>query len=111
MKTYAIPEKVPDDIDYLTAGKRYEVTEILGGLFAITDDDGDRIDCQWEGSAHLNGGNWTRVDDAWHRPLDQDEATDRAIMHGYKPPFPWDVFYVQAAIFVAIVAAIVWVIV
>ena len=63
MTTYAIPQTVPDDCDYLTAGKRYRVTyEREYGAFDVYDDDGDRIISSWQDCFHLNGGNWTRVE-------------------------------------------------
>ena len=62
MTTYAIPETVPDDRNYLTAGKRYRVVKENDTFFAACIEDGRTFVSQWQQSAHLNGGNWTRIE-------------------------------------------------
>lgn len=49
--------------DAVTADKKYEIEEdpSLGG-FMFTADDGVRAYACWENSAHIYGGNWTRVE-------------------------------------------------
>lgn len=48
---------------YLTAGKPYRLTEDSAGTgFHVTDDDGDEIYCLMENCAHLNGGDWHKVE-------------------------------------------------
>jgi len=66
MTVYAVAESVPEDCNYLTAGKKYEVFNDDGGLFNFIDDNGDKNDprfSNWEGSSHLDGGNWTRIEE------------------------------------------------
>ena len=63
MTTYAIAHTVPDDCDYLTAGKRYRVEYPWNAWSFVTiDDEGDKIICSWRGCASLNGGDWTRIE-------------------------------------------------
>lgn len=62
MTTYAIPQTVPDDCDYLTAGKRYRVEWENAYCFEINDDKDHVIRPSWKQSLYLNGGNWTRVE-------------------------------------------------
>lgn len=62
MTTYAIPQTVPDDCDYLTAGKRYQCRDMGFGRLLIHDDNNDFRICLWNECPHLNGGNWTRVE-------------------------------------------------
>ena len=74
-KIYAVaPDVVPDEVrGYITPGKRYPLvpnqhdcdarglSESLSA-FAFRDDEGDVCFALWEGSSHLNGGNWTRLE-------------------------------------------------
>lgn len=63
-KIYAVADKVPEGCDYLTAGKRYEVTsEPSKGRFMFLSDDDIPQYGRWVGSAHLNGGNWQRIEE------------------------------------------------
>ena len=62
MTTYAIPQTVPDDCDYLTAGRRYQTWIQCPVSFDFIGDDGRLRYALWEDSGHLNGGNWTRVE-------------------------------------------------
>lgn len=57
----AITDSVPAGLGYLTDGKAYDILEDDGRLFTIVDDQGDEIDCLWEGCAHLDGGNWSKA--------------------------------------------------
>jgi len=59
-KVYAVAQSVPEECDYLTAGKRYEVFE--DQEFQIRDDDGELIMARWFVDDNLNGGNWTRIE-------------------------------------------------
>jgi len=67
---YAIPSRnsgwngVEDERPYLIAGKRYPVLKDDGILFETKPDHGNpTISCLWTGCAHIDGGDWTRVDD------------------------------------------------
>ena len=63
-RVYAVAESVPDDVPYLTAGKRYAVLDSDNkNQVRITDDEGDVVFISWNDCAHLNGGNWTRVEE------------------------------------------------
>jgi hypothetical protein len=63
-RVYAVAEKVPDACDYLTAGKRYEVLREDGHGFWFCSDDGLGQDfALWTCSKHLDGGNWTRIEE------------------------------------------------
>ncbi len=69
MTRYAIaPNELPDEVDYLTPGKRYEVLEESDISFHIMCDEGWHSFCLKIGCAHIEG-NWTIVDG------DADEAT------------------------------------
>lgn len=61
-KVYAVAETVPEDCDYITAGKLYATADVYAGLFDIEDDEGDVITAIWAGCEHLDGGNWTRLE-------------------------------------------------
>ena len=74
-KIYAVaPDDVPDEArGYITPGKRYPLVpnqhdcgehglSKSGDGFAFRDDEGDVWFALWEGSSHLSGGNWTRLD-------------------------------------------------
>lgn len=81
---YAIPESVPAECTYLTAGKRYEVLRGAHGEEYLIADNGEEISVKWDGTAHLNGANWTRVvegeesQDKGERVLDHEvEAWER----------------------------------
>ena len=62
MTTYAIADKVPDDCDYLTAGKEYEVVAEDVLCFFFICDDGFEVWSSWVGACCLSGGNWRRVE-------------------------------------------------
>lgn len=63
-KTFAIP---PISGLYLTKGKKYETKYTGGGfsghLFEIEGDGGENLLCLECGCAHLNGRNWTFVEE------------------------------------------------
>lgn len=73
-RIYAVAETVPPNKQrYLIPGKWYplvpserfdvgESGEVLGG-FSIIDDEGDDIFCLWSACGHLEGGNWTRIEE------------------------------------------------
>lgn len=78
---YAIAKKVPErNTGVIEAGKAYKVLgEELGGLFHIQCDlfsqrTGENviIDCLWEGCAHLDGENWTRVEIRIREEIEDD---------------------------------------
>jgi len=46
---------------YLTTGKYYPVCGDSGYGCSISDDTGDYLQICYEGSTHLNGGNWRKV--------------------------------------------------
>lgn len=49
---------------YITAGKRYEARDMIGGVgFKFWADNGSSCVGLWQDCAHLNGGNWTRVEE------------------------------------------------
>lgn len=61
-KVYAVADVVPDSRASFTAGKEYElVSEDEKGGVIITDS-GYEVDFCWRTSAHLNNGNWRRVE-------------------------------------------------
>ena len=62
MTTYAVAREVPDSCDYLTAGKRYEVSDNHDFGFSILADDGERLGPCWERSQHLNRKDWHRIE-------------------------------------------------
>ena len=61
-KIYAVADKVPDDCGYITAGKRYEAFPMCDG-FEFYNDRGHRRFSLWDGSGHLDGGNWRRIEE------------------------------------------------
>lgn len=73
MTVYAVyegnAERLNEWSDYLTAGKRYEASDIDEYGFALTDDVSDRLYCLWSRCNHLpphnedDKRNWTRVED------------------------------------------------
>ena len=73
MKVYAVAESVPEDCDYLTAGKKYQVFNDTGSIFYFIDDENDFDDprvLMWKNCPHLRGGNWTRIEE----PDEKDAA-------------------------------------
>ena len=62
MNTYAVAREVSEGGTYLDAGKRYEVSQDGDTIFRFLDDYGDEIIASWGGCAHLDGGNWHRVE-------------------------------------------------
>ena len=60
---FAVADEVPASVGYLTAGKQYEVLPTSDNTaFLIVGDAGFKSYCLWEGCAHLDGGNWQRVE-------------------------------------------------
>lgn len=60
-KMVAVAERIPETVDYLTAGKRYPLEDLSEeGVRSgsITDDEGDRAYILEKGCAHLDGGSW-----------------------------------------------------
>lgn len=52
-------EHIPDDCNYLTPFKMYEVEELMDGDMAIiTDDKKGILFTRLTNTAHLNGGSW-----------------------------------------------------
>lgn len=49
-------------VDYITPEKMYEVSHDDGKIFHAINDDGVDMFCVWEGCAHLDNGDWTRVE-------------------------------------------------
>ena len=65
MAVYAIADEVPESSPYIIAGKRYEAKDQPEpGLFTIKDENNGTRSCLWEGCAHLEFGNWRRVEGA-----------------------------------------------
>ncbi len=63
MTRYAIaPDVIPEGVDYLTPGKRYEISDEGDVDFHIIDDEGDVDFCLKEGCAHIEG-DWLIVDE------------------------------------------------
>lgn len=65
MKRYAVADEVPEDCDYLTAGKEYEFKERLWGqvhIDSIIADDGGVCPINPEQSTPLNGKSWRIVE-------------------------------------------------
>ena len=72
-KVYAVaPDELHSRITRLTPGKKYEAyfdgvyTVEFGDDgegFNIINDVGTELYCLWEGCGHLNGDNWTRVEE------------------------------------------------
>ena len=62
-RKFAIADNVPATIQYITAGKRYEIHNASGLSFLIEDDEGDLIQCTWSNCSYLDGGNWICVGD------------------------------------------------
>ena len=54
---------VPEEVDYLTAGKVYDVYYFSGQVGEIYGDDDGYVDISIEGCAHLNGKDWTIVEE------------------------------------------------
>lgn len=73
MKIYAVAETVPESSPYLTAGKRYALVPDKWGCdenglngdngFAFISDRGQINYGLWHDSHHLEGGNWTRIEE------------------------------------------------
>lgn len=64
MTTYAVADEVPQSSPYIIAGKQYEVSEEFEGGFHIYAEKGRKPFCLWRGCAHLEGGDWRRVEGA-----------------------------------------------
>lgn len=77
-KVYAVAEKVPAYVDYLTAGKLYEVSDADDNRFNLQTDEGGLNFCLWTKCAHLNGGNWTRLELPDVDPRDVAELIEAA---------------------------------
>ncbi len=54
---------VPEDVDYLTAGKEYEAEQLSEWLVSITDDSGEIIGVFLRGSSHTDEHPWTIIQD------------------------------------------------
>lgn len=61
-KVYAVAYDMPASTPYFIAGKEYPVFDDHIGSFRVADEDGESLLCLWEGCAHLEGGDWTRVE-------------------------------------------------
>lgn len=66
MKQYAVADEVPEECDYLTAGKEYEIYSIVNEYFSFIDDKGlKRVSMTDRPSPwHLNGKAWRIVERA-----------------------------------------------
>ena len=64
MTVYAIADEVPESSPYIIAGKQYEVSAEFEGRFHIYAEKGLKPLCLWHGCAHLEGGDWRRVEGA-----------------------------------------------
>lgn len=69
---------------YITAGRRYEVTPVDEQVFKIRDDDGDLLFCLWRGCAHIDYGDWQRVEvpDVRLTNMSDMELADFALANG-----------------------------
>lgn len=90
MAIYAIPSR--DAVDelgrYFIGGKKYPVLrgEDQHGFYAV-DEYGGTLCCLWEDCAHLDGGNWQRVEEpdapaADFRSMSDHELADWAVANG-----------------------------
>lgn len=67
-KLYAVADEVPEDVDYLTAGKEYEIISEANRrahrcrAFEFLDDTGARLVAMELDCPHLNGGNWRIIE-------------------------------------------------
>jgi len=61
---YARADKVPEDCDYITAGKLYPVQE-MNFYFRFTCDDGSQTTSEWRGRAGIL---WTRIEYPYRDP-------------------------------------------
>jgi hypothetical protein len=72
MPIYAVAENVPERSRYyITPGKRYMADPSKPGSdfdFWFDGDDGLPVRGRWSKSGHLNGGNWTRIDEPDEAP-------------------------------------------
>lgn len=60
--------------DYITPGKKYEVFTSNISDFRIIDEDGERINCLWNCCPHINGGNWTRIEEDGEAPQTEQKT-------------------------------------
>lgn len=75
-KVYAVAESVPERIQHLTAGKRYEVMCEYRGGFQARDDYDEIIYANWNRSDRLDGGNWARIEEEGPTP---EQTQERAV--------------------------------
>lgn len=62
MTTYVKTDYVPDDCDYLTVGKEYEIVKEFGDIGGdFFDDDGLRRHCNYCCSGHIDDKPWTVI--------------------------------------------------
>lgn len=60
---YAVADVVPEgSADFLTAGKQYKTISDSECGFWVVADDGEEHCFLWNGCAHLDGGNWRRIE-------------------------------------------------
>lgn len=62
MKRYAVADEVPEDCDYLTAGKEYEIKIGCVGDYLIKSDDGELLGIEVNDCYFLNGKSWRIVE-------------------------------------------------
>lgn len=59
MTKYVKTDYVPEDCDYLTAGKVYEVSSFFGEFYKIVSDRGGELTICGYHCAHLDNRHWT----------------------------------------------------
>jgi len=67
---------------YITPGKEYLVEEC--DSFSFIDDDGDCKIAVWHGSAHLNDGNWTRIERDEHEAVSEVGGLETRVPKGWR---------------------------
>ena len=62
MKTPKVVQS-PISTEYLTAGKNYDVTNVISSrIFSINGDDGSNVICSFTGCLHIRGLDWIIVE-------------------------------------------------
>jgi len=62
-KKYLVADSIPEEVPYLTAGKRYAFFGDYGSLCLIKDDTGIKIDVRPIGCAFLDGAAWRVIEE------------------------------------------------
>ena len=61
-QVYAVADTVSAQWAYIEAGRMYPVISERGSSFHIKMPEGRSMLCLWNGCAHLEGGNWIRIE-------------------------------------------------